>query len=663
MAESKAKTSGNAEINVENIGGIREANVVFEPGITILTGQNATNRTSLLRAMNAVLGGTKGTIHARAEKQQEEATVNLGFGGEEYTYSSDGDSNTFTDDEKIVDYYSTLFELNEIRSEVRNWKEGTTKKESPARLRDYLMEPIDTEAIQNEIQRYQEEKSRLEDEIEEIEYIIKQIPKLEEVKVEEKENISELEDEIEVIENELDSLQEEIKEAPQVDDLVSERESLTSQLEDERNHFESEKRRLSKEIERAETRISKAESKIEDLESELESKKEQTSSRTTTVRDISDEIVDIEEDIERIENIRDDLRSIIKVSSKFSDNTPSEFENRSDVDDSHDLETETIECWTCGNTVKKSEVTDRTEQLRKITEEYGEEKSKLEQKLQKLEEDKKSILDNKNRISEIKTELEQLKDRIEDDEEHVESTNEEIEELEEKFEQTKEDIQKEIAKVDEKIDSIEGFEDNSIKEVSDRLSNKRTQLHSAKEELKDAESELEEAKSKQEELDGLENELESVSEQLVELRNRVDTIENEVVESVNTHMDNMVKMLEYENIARIKINKKEEQSTLFDLEITREDEDGVYTGSLDTLSESERELVGIVLGLSGYLAHRINDDVPFLLLDSLESFDAKRIDKLLDYFNEHVPYVIVALLPEDSQEVNGEANFIKADEF
>jgi len=40
--------------------------------------------------------------------------------------------------------------------------------------------------------------------------------------------------------------------------------------------------------------------------------------------------------------------------------------------------------------------------------------------------------------------------------------------------------------------------------------------------------------------------------------------------------------------------------------------------------------------------------VPFMLLDSLEAIDAERIAALVEYFAAEVPYLVVALLPEDA---------------
>jgi hypothetical protein len=38
-----------------------------------------------------------------------------------------------------------------------------------------------------------------------------------------------------------------------------------------------------------------------------------------------------------------------------------------------------------------------------------------------------------------------------------------------------------------------------------------------------------------------------------------------------------------------------------------------------------------------------------MLLDSLEAIDAERIAALVDYFAEHAPHLVVALLPEDAE--------------
>ena len=55
-----------------------------------------------------------------------------------------------------------------------------------------------------------------------------------------------------------------------------------------------------------------------------------------------------------------------------------------------------------------------------------------------------------------------------------------------------------------------------------------------------------------------------------------------------------------------------------------------------------------MFALAGYLVHDLHETVPVMLLASLEAVDADRIATLVDYFKEHIDYLIVALLPEDA---------------
>jgi uncharacterized protein YbaR (Trm112 family) len=75
----------------------------------------------------------------------------------------------------------------------------------------------------------------------------------------------------------------------------------------------------------------------------------------------------------------------------------------------------------------------------------------------------------------------------------------------------------------------------------------------------------------------------------------------------------------------------------------------VYEDTVDTLSESEREVIGLIVALAGYLTHDVRESVPFMLLDSLEAIDSNRIAALVDYLADWATYLVVALLPEDAR--------------
>jgi hypothetical protein len=88
--------------------------------------------------------------------------------------------------------------------------------------------------------------------------------------------------------------------------------------------------------------------------------------------------------------------------------------------------------------------------------------------------------------------------------------------------------------------------------------------------------------------------------------------------------------------------------------VRRTGDGSTYEDTVDHLSESEREVVGIVFALAGSLVHDVGELVPFLLLDSLEAIDSERIADLIDYVAEYADYTVVALLPEDAAAVDGD---------
>jgi hypothetical protein len=124
-------------------------------------------------------------------------------------------------------------------------------------------------------------------------------------------------------------------------------------------------------------------------------------------------------------------------------------------------------------------------------------------------------------------------------------------------------------------------------------------------------------------------------------------------------MESVLEMLGYENLERIWIERKQErvkegrrrvEKSVFDLHVVRSTEDGTtYEDSIDHLSESEREVTGLIFALAGYLTHDVYETCPFLLLDSIEAIDSDRIARLVDYVSEYAEYVVVALLEEDAQ--------------
>ena len=133
-------------------------------------------------------------------------------------------------------------------------------------------------------------------------------------------------------------------------------------------------------------------------------------------------------------------------------------------------------------------------------------------------------------------------------------------------------------------------------------------------------------------------------------------------------METVINVLEYENLARVWIERTETEvregrrkvdKQMFELHIIREsDEKRVYEDDLSNLSESEREVTGLVFALAGYLVHDVQTEIPFMLLDSLEAIDSDRIAKLIDHFEAYPDYLIAALLEEDADATSDEYTLI-----
>lgn len=128
--------------------------------------------------------------------------------------------------------------------------------------------------------------------------------------------------------------------------------------------------------------------------------------------------------------------------------------------------------------------------------------------------------------------------------------------------------------------------------------------------------------------------------------------------AINEHMAALVELLECGNLSRVWIERQGGETTRggpetdssFVLHIVRTTKDGsTYGESLEHLSESGREVIGLVFALASYLVHEVYDTWAFLLLDSLESIDADRIAVLIEYLDEYVPTVVTILLPEDTE--------------
>jgi DNA repair exonuclease SbcCD ATPase subunit len=636
---SRQFSAEQAELHVRNIGGIDETTVTLERGVTALTGRNATNRTSLLQAIMAALGSENVSL----KRDADEAHVELQLGDETYertlrrrngTIVADG--TPFLEDPELGDLFAFLLEMNEARQAVARGDD----------LHELIMRPVDTDAIQDEIRELQSEKRDIDAELDDLDGLKRRLPGLEERRTKLQSQIEEQQTELEEKRAALDDLDADVEESreeqSELDAKLQELRETESELEDVRFDMETERDSLDA--------LQTDRDDLEDERAEL-----------PTAPD--DEIQDLEKQIQRlrgrseaIDSVVSELQSIIQFNEEMLEGERSEFqaalqpESNGSVTDQL-LESDTTVCWTCGTEVETDQIESTLDRLRDLRSSKLSARNELTSEIDDLQSEKRSLEGTQQK-------KQRLDRRLDDVEDEIRRREQTIEDLE-----TREDeLIDELAELETEVDELESEEYSEVLDRHKEANQIEFEIQRLEKELSSVEDEIRTVEDRLEEREELETRREEIQAELEELRTRIERIEQQTVDEFNEHMDAVLAELAYENIDRIWIERTERQvregrrkvtKSHFDLHIIRSTEDGrTYEDTVDHLSESEREVTGLIFALAGYLAHDVYETLPFILLDSLEAIDSRRIAKLIDYMTDYADYLVVALLPEDAAAVD-----------
>ena len=635
----------SVRVEVENIGGINEASSTLPPGVSVLTGENATNRTSFLTAIMAGLGSERASLKGDAER----GSVTLEIDGTTYTRTVERQGETvtfggdpFLDDPELADLFAFLLENNEARRTIARGDD----------LRELIMRPVDTDRIDAEIDSCQRERDEIDEELERLDRLETELPELEEERQDTKEELNSTLEDLESVQDEIDAYDKDIEQS----------------------------RSQKQELEAAFQRVRDAKSDLEDLEFDLETDRSTLEELESERADLQDKLASADEPEEspdrlsgRIQELRDrkrkiddtisELGSVISFNEEMLEDEGVSVEladeGSSGAPTDELLAADELTCWTCGSSVSADEVSATLDRLRSLRSDKLDERRDVEADIDELSEKRSDLRDQRNA-------LEQAEERLETVESEIEATQERISDLESRIE-TK---QEEVAELEAETESIEVDDHEDLLELhreSNELELRVENLESDLEALDTKIAEREEAIQKRDELEA---DREDVSQRLTDLRTRIEGLEAEAVEAFNTHMETLLDILEYENLDRIWIERRQErvregrrkvEKTRFDLHIVRSATDGTaYEDTIEHLSESEREVTGLVFALAGYLVHDVHEQLPFILLDSLEAIDSNRIARLVEYFRTHAPYITVALLPEDAAALSDEYTYISS---
>jgi DNA repair exonuclease SbcCD ATPase subunit len=638
--DEQEPASQQVTLHAENIGGITQTDVDIGPGPTILVGRNATNRTSLLQALMTVLGSDRTPLKADAE----EGHVELMIGNRTYDRTvsrQDGtlvtDGNPYLDDPTGADLFAFLLESNEARRAVARADD----------LRDIIMRPIDTERIESRVESLRGERKQVEQRIKNVESLKRELTELEKKKSVLERKKEQKREQLVEIEEEITKKDEEVNKnggnEEELENRLADLRDVRSQLERVRNQIETEKQSinaLERERESVEDELSGLDPVSESELSELDDEIDHLRSRRS----------DLDESVDELQTVIRFNRKLLEDDRDFFDRLEGDDEAQEGADVTEELlNSKELTCWTCGSEIAAEQVENMLERFQNVHSEYMSERSELDDQIGNLRKEQ-------SKLEEQQRQREQLQSRSTRIDTELESSRAELAQLKNR----RDDLVSEVETVESDVENLRSTEDHSeLIGLHKKANEVEVEIEQIKTELADVTGEIDQFEAEITDIGQLRNERDEIQAKIEKLRSRVDRIEQAAVDSFNEEMETVLGLLEYENLDRVWLERTERQerdgrkkitTPQFELHVIRSADDGtVFEDHVSHLSESEREVTGLVFGLAGYLAHELYEDCPFVLIDSVEAIDAPRIATLIDYFKQYADYLIVALLKQDAQ--------------
>lgn len=642
----KQRKQAHAELRVKNIGGITQASINLSPGVTILAGRNATNRTSLLQALTAGIGSNDVTLNSEASN----GSVELEIGGETYTRTlrREGgtvvtDGSPYLEDPTLAELFASLLERNEARQAVARGDN----------LRDVIMRPVDTEEIKSQISQLQTDRDHIESEIADLTESERRLPELKEKASNVESELSEKREELTEVEREIESHDENIESQNEQEEQL---ERKLGELGDTRNELG----RVRQELETQRSSIEALEEQHDELETDLEDHESIPADR---IDEIDEELRRLRSERADLEDAIDQLQTVIQFNQDVLQGGSDVFADLYGGDEGGDEVTDRLlssggeddlVCWTCGTDITADQVEGMLDRLREMHKTKMGDRSSLKNEINDLQEEQSRLTnrrrrqeEQRSRLAEVESGLKERRDRVADLESRQNDLRDAVERLESEVEDLRtEDDQSELIQLHK--------EANKLEVAIERL----------EDDHEDVTAEISRIENQVADRDHLKAQREELTTEIKQLRTRIRRLEESAIDQFNTHMDTILNLLDYDNLTRVWLEKTEaeerrgsqrETTAQFDLHLVRETEEGaVYEDTIEHLSESEREVVGLVFALAGYLVHDLHQKCPFLLLDSIEAIDPQRIESLIEYLGEYPEYLVVALLEDDAQHLSEE---------
>jgi|AntDeeMetagen681_2_1112603.scaffolds.fasta_scaffold03370_2 chromosome segregation ATPase len=378
-----------AKVEARNIGGINSTSVEVPPGVTVLSGKNATNRTSFLQAIQAALGSTNASLKGDADTGH----VMLKLGDETYeralertnghiSFSGDG----YLEDPTVADLFAFLLESNEARQAVARGDD----------LREIIMRPVDTDAIREEISTLKTKNEEMNKELAKIESIKQELPTLEQrrtsLRNEIKEKREELKAKEEAIADSSNSIEETRDEKAKFEEKLDELRDTRSELEQVRYEIES-----------TEESITALKQERNDLQDELA---ELPETPMGDHADLDAEIDRLRTQKQTLEPEIQDLQSVIQFNEEMLNEGGNGVLDEVVEDGGADgdvtaqlVENDEVICWTCGSETTSEQIESTLDSLRSVRKQKLSQTSTIKDELDDFREKQREAKRSANRTS------------------------------------------------------------------------------------------------------------------------------------------------------------------------------------------------------------------------------------------------------------------------
>jgi chromosome segregation ATPase len=474
-------------------------------------------------------------------------------------------------------------------------------------VEELLKEPMDVEALEAERAAKLQRKRQLVEELSASEDVDERLAGRER-------EVADRRERLEAIDERLEGLHEQQDEAVADGDLEDRRE--------ERADLRSRERECKSAVDGLEEAIDRLTERRAEIEADLEAARE--AGDETDVAALKREREAIRSDLEETRERLDVLQAVLTANRELLD-SPFAGVLGSDAG----LVEDDLRCWTCGQATTAADVEATIAELQDLVEADKRRLRETEPEIDDLTERIEQCRDREREIQELEADLEEVDGTLSS---RRESLGERRGELA--------DVRDRLADVDAEIEHLETDRQSTNAALTEEIEEARVERRTVARQVDRLESEIESLESTVAERRRKRETVDTITEEIGTLTDRIENLEAELQTVFNDAMDDLIAALDFRDIERVWLDGE------FDVVVTREVGGSVRRDTVDHLAESEREMIGLVLGLAGFVTYEVDDVSPVLLVDSLGAFDAERTRRLVEYFADRTDFLVAAAHPE-----------------